>query len=138
MNINNKWPLFCLLWVHPWMHRETALSWYTQRYITHMDVLEHSYNTTYLYLLVSSSIHSVSGKICMERLSSLLSPAMIYAGCTGVVAGANKFLLRGSAGFLEAIGTQLELSTKANSAADWRSKWFLFMLSILEINSQSI
>lgn len=58
------------------------------------------------------------GKICMGRLSSLLSPAMIYAGCTSVVAGANKFLSRGSAGFLKAIGTLLELSTKANSAAD--------------------
>lgn len=73
---------------------------------------------TGLYLLVSASIHSVSGKTCTEKLSGLLCPAMIYAGCTSAAAGANKFLLRGSAGFLKAIGTQLEPSTKANSAAD--------------------
>lgn len=56
----------------------------------------------------------MSGKICMERLNSLLFAVMIYAGCTTVDADANKSLLRGSAGFLKAIGTQLELSTKAD------------------------
>ena len=100
VNINSKYLHFVFSGcIHERTGKPCALPWYTQRYITPRDVWEHSYNTTDLYLLVSSSSQSASEKNCRKRLSSMPSSAAICAGCTPAVAGAHKFLSRGSTDF---------------------------------------
>lgn len=117
VGVKRKWPLSCILWVHSWLHKGTALSWYTPKICN-----THTHESTAM-ILHSCIYYSLPASTVWVTKSAWKGWAVcpLHNDLCRLHAGAKKFLLRGSAGFLKAIGTQLEVSRKANSAVDWRS-----------------